>query len=236
MVRPELKEQAKGPLFNLVEMAMADESTVVARLRIDEKYLRQFAEAFPAQTDPLKYDNLAGSIAAFERTLVTRDRFDDYLKGDDGALNPAEVKGLKTFLSVGCTTCHNGPLLGANSYRRVGIVKPCANQTDLGRGAIVKSDEDVDWNFQFKVPSLRNIAATAPYFHDGKIATLPEAVRTMASIQLDLELSNEQEQDLVAFLGCLTGKGIIPASSASAQPASATEKERVSSTAKTNLK
>ena len=212
---PDLKEQAKGPILNPVEMAMASEAEVLERLKADKSYPAKFKAAFAGEAEPINYENVAKAIAAFERTLISRDRFDDFLKGKDSALTHAELKGLDTFLKTGCTTCHNGPLLGGNSYRKVGVMKPYANQTDVGRAAVTKEDDD---KFLFKVPSLRNIAATHPYFHDGKIATLHEAVRTMAHLQLGLQLSADQEADLVAFLKALTGKG-INASAAAGKPA-----------------
>jgi cytochrome c peroxidase len=201
----DLKEQAKGPILNPVEMAMSSEPEVLERLKADKSYPGQFQAAFAGETDPINFENVAKAVAAFERTLLTRDRFDDFLKGQDSALTKAELKGLHTFLTTGCTTCHHGPLLGGNSYQKVGLIKPYENQTDVGRAAVTKDDDD---KFKFKVPTLRNIAATHPYFHDGKISTLHEAVRKMAELQFGLELSKEQETDLVAFLQTLTGKGI----------------------------
>ncbi len=148
---------------------------------------------------------MARAIAAFERTLITRDRFDDFLKGTDKSLTKTEIRGLNTFLAVGCTTCHNGPLLGGNSYQKLGLVKPYPNQKDVGRAAVTNDESD---QFKFKVPTLRNSAATQPYFHDGQVETLTEAVRQMGSMQLGLELSEEQVSDITAFLNALTGKGI----------------------------
>jgi cytochrome c peroxidase len=202
---PDLKAQAKGPVLSSVEMAMPDEAAVVERLRSDKQYARSFKAAFPGQADPITYDNMAQAISAFERTLITHDRFDQFLKGKDDALTAAELNGLNTFLTVGCTTCHYGPALGGKVYQKVGLIKPYANQSDPGRFNVTKDDSD---KLKFKVPSLRNVAATYPYFHDGKVASLPEAVRTMAAIQLGLDLTSEQEQSLVAFLRSLTGEGI----------------------------
>lgn len=204
----DLKEQAKGPILNPVEMAMSTETEVLERLKADKSYPGSFKQAFGGESDPISYENVAKAIAAFERTLITRDRFDDFLKGKDDALSAAELRGLNTFLTAGCTTCHNGPLLGGNTYQKVGLLKPYSNQTDLGRAAITKDEDD---NFKFKVPSLRNIALTYPYFHDGKVGALHEAVRQMADMQLGLELTKEQEADLLAFLKTLNGKGLTTA-------------------------
>jgi cytochrome c peroxidase len=199
----DLKEQAKGPILNPVEMAMSSEPEVLERLKADKKYPQSFKTAFAGDSAPINYENVAKAIAAFERTLITRDRLDDFLKGQDDALTTAELRGLDTFLKAGCTTCHNGPLLGGKSYQKSGLIKPYVNQADVGRSAVTKDDDD---KFKFKVPSLRNIAVTHPYFHDGKVSTLHEAVRQMGEMQLGKQFTKEEESDLVAFLKALTGK------------------------------
>lgn len=198
----DLKAQAKGPVLNPVEMSMPDEKIVVERLAGMPKYKDLFKAAFPGVAEPVTYDNMAHAIAAFERTLVTRDRFDDFLKGDDKALTATETRGLHEFLTMGCTTCHYGPVLGGQVYQKVGLVNPFPTD-DKGR-SVISQDEDDD--FKFKVPMLRNIAITQPYFHKGQVATLEEAVRKMAWHQLGKELSEEQVKSLVAFLKTLTDK------------------------------
>lgn len=145
---------------------------------------------------------MAKAIAAFERTLVTRDRFDDFLKGDDQALKPAELRGLHELLSLGCTTCHYGPVIGGQVYQKLGLVNPYPTE-DKGRFDVTKDEDD---QFRFKVPMLRNIAITGPYFHKGQHATLEEVVRKMAWHQLGKELAEEQVKSLVAFLHTLTDK------------------------------
>lgn len=199
---PNLKEQAKGPVLNPVEMAMPSEAEVVKRLKVDALYPKMFAKAFPESSDPITYDNMAEAIAAFERTLVTRDRFDDFQKGDDKALSATEQKGLELVLSLGCTTCHVTPTMGGSSYQKVGLIHPYETP-DIGRQKVSKDDSD---KFKFKVPSLRNVALTAPYFHDGKMATLKEAVTKMAYHQLGKELTSDEADSLVAFLDALTDK------------------------------
>lgn len=198
----DLKAQAKGPVLNPVEMAMPGEEDVVKKLGAIPDYQAKFARAFPDSPTKLTYDNMAEAIAAFERTLITRDRFDDFLKGDDQALKPQEQKGLEIFLTAGCTTCHSSPTLGGSSYMKVGLVHPYETQ-DVGREKVTKDEDD---RLKFKVPSLRNITLTAPYFHNGKMATLKETVTTMAYIQLDKKLSDDEADALVAFLGALTDK------------------------------
>lgn len=198
-----LEDQAKGPILNPIEMGMPDEATVLKRLKDDKDYQKQFARAFPAASEKITYDNVAKAIAAFERTLITRDRFDDFLKGNDRALTAAEQAGLNLFLEVGCTTCHNGALIGANAYHKVGLINAYENTSDLGRFEVSKDESD---KFKFKVPSLRNVALTGPYFHDGKSATLEESVKKMAWMQLGRELTPEETKSIVAFLHALSDK------------------------------
>ena len=198
-----LEDQAKGPVLNPGEMAMPSEAEVLKRLGTSHKYQKAFKEAFPGEEKPITYDNFAKAVAAFERTLRTQDRFDDFLKGDDKALTAAELKGLDTFLTVGCTTCHNGPLLGGNGYKKLGVLNEYADKSDKGRIEVTKEEYD---EFVFKVPSLRNIAITAPYFHNGSQKTLEEAVKSMAWLQLGKELKPEEVGDIAAFLKALTDK------------------------------
>ncbi len=181
-----LKAQAGGPIANPGEMAFTHE-LAVEMLATIPGYVIEFQQAFG--TPAIDIDRVTTAIAAFEETLVTPNaRFDKWLRGDKRALSLEEERGYDLFKASGCTACHNGPLLGGNSYQKVGLIKPYANQTDPGRSAVTKDDDD---KFKFKVPSLRNIAATHPYFHDGKITTLHEAVRTMANLQLGLQLTPE---------------------------------------------
>lgn len=199
---PSLKEQAKGPVLNPVEMAMPAEAEVVKRLKAEPGYQKMFARAFPEATDKITYENMAEAIAAFERTLITRDRFDDFQRGDDKALTPQELKGLQLVSTIGCTTCHVGPVMGGNMYQKLGLVH-AYDTPDIGREKVTKEEFD---NRKFKVPSLRNIAITAPYFHDGKIVSLKEAVAKMAYHQLDRKLTDEEANMIVAFLHALTDK------------------------------
>lgn len=203
----DLAAQAKGPILNPVEMGMHGETAVLEKLSTVPGYGEAFSKAFPGDAKPLNYDNLARAIAAFERTLVTHDRFDDFLKGEDGALNEHERKGLQTFVSVGCVGCHNGPLFGGNSFQKIGVVNAYKTE-DLGRFVVTKDEAD---KFKFKVPSLRNIEITAPYFHDGSQATLEGTVREMAWLQLGRKLTDEEVDSIVTFLHTLTDKSRTPA-------------------------
>lgn len=150
---------------------------------------------------------MARAIAAFERTLVTRDRFDDFQKGDLKALKSIELKGLKLFIGTGCGACHSGPVLGGNSFQKAGLIHPLET-SDIGRAEVTKDDED---KFKFKVPMLRNIALTGPYFHDGKVVSLEEAVRKMAWHQLDKRLNEDEVEAIVAFLNSLSDKERVQA-------------------------
>ncbi len=198
-----LEDQAKGPILNPVEMAMPDEKVVMKRLSADAQYPALFKKAFSEDTDPMTYDNLARAIAAYERTLITHDRFDDFLKGDDKALTAQELQGLSLFLKTGCATCHNGPTLGGNRYHKLGQAHSYANQSDMGRFDVTKVEAD---KLKFKTPVLRNVALTAPYYHDGKILALADAVTEMAWLQLDKKLEADETAAIEAFLKSLTDK------------------------------
>jgi len=199
----DVEEQAKGPVLNPVEMAMPDEAYVLKVLASMPEYVEKFATAFPNSDPSLTYDNMGNAIGAFERTLVTTGRWDAFLGGEDGALTEAEKEGLNAFLDTGCTACHSGPYLGGNMYQKVGLVKPWPNQKDLGRFEVTNNDAD---KMMFKSPGLRNIAMTGPYFHDGSVADLTEAVSMMAEYQLGKELSAETSASIVTFLKALDGE------------------------------
>ncbi len=199
----DLKEQAKGPIVNPVEMAMKSESDAVKVLKGIPEYADKFANAFPGESDPVTYDNLAEAIAAFERTLISRSRFDDYCNGNQDALTDKEKAGLNTFIKSGCITCHTGPLVGGNMYQKAGLVKPYENTEDLGRFEVTGEESD---KFLFKVPQLRNVALTAPYFHDGNIKTLDEAIIKMADMNLGKQLTEDEVDLMKTFLNSLTGK------------------------------
>jgi len=199
----DLVEQAKGPILNPIEMGMPDEKTVEVKIQGITEYQKAFAAAFPGEKPAINYQNIAEAIAAFERTLITPSRFDDFMKGDADALSEAEQRGLKTFIKVDCKSCHDGKLLGGETYEPLGKEHPYENQTDQGMYLITKDEDD---RMFFKVSPLRNVALTAPYFHDGKIKTLDEAVRTMAKLQLDEELTDQQADDIISFLKALTDK------------------------------
>jgi len=198
----DVEEQALGPILNPIEMGMPSEAAVVNKLKKIEEYKALFAEAFKDEKDPFQYKNIGKAIGAFERTLLTPSRFDDYLKGDENALNDSEKRGLQKFIHMGCATCHNGVAVGGNSYKKIGVVKPYETK-DMGRFEITGLEIDKK---VFKVPSLRNITKTAPYFHDGSVATLDKAIEEMAEHQLGREVGPGFINDVKAFLGSLTSK------------------------------
>lgn len=203
---PDLAAQAKGPVLAAIEMGMPNEEAVLAKLR-ECGYEELFKKAFPDADKPLTYDNFAEAVAAFERTLITCDRFDDFLGGDDSALSRKEKRGLGMFMKIGCADCHSGALLGGDGYEKMGGANAYANKEDLGRFEVTKKEED---KYVFKVPSLRNIAITGPYFHDGKAATLEDAIKQMGNLQLGKELKDKQVESIAAFLGALTDKERVP--------------------------
>jgi cytochrome c peroxidase len=213
----DVEAQAQGPILAGVEMA-ATKELAVARIGSMPEYVELFKQAFPDEKKPLVYENIANAIGAFERTLLTPSRFDDFLKGNEAALSADEKRGLATFMEIGCSGCHNGVAVGGGSYQLFGVANAPKNLKDEGRFGVTKDAAD---KHAFKVPSLRNIGLTYPYFHDGSVWTLPEAVKVMAWTQLGEELTNAQVSDLVAFLNALTGTApevtipVLPPSTAS---------------------
>ncbi len=208
---PDVEEQAKGPILNPIEMGMATSADVLARLAKLPGYTDAFKAAFPDDPKPVSYDNLGRAIGAFERQLLTPSRWDTYLEGDQNGLTREEKQGLKEFLNAGCQGCHNGPYLGGRLFQRMGVVTPWPNENDVGRFAVTQNPAD---SMVFKVPSLRNIVKTAPYFNAGQVTALDDGVRLMGRHQLGVELSDAQIASIIVFLGALTGdvpgKYIVP--------------------------
>lgn len=208
----DVEEQAKGPLINPVEMAMPDHAAVEKKVAAVAGYVEQFKQHYADKGGQPTIDNIAHAIGAFERTLLTPSRWDSYLKGDAGALNQQELRGLKTFIDKGCVACHSGVNLGGDSMQKFGIVKGPyweyidTKQQDLGLFELTKKEED---KAVFRTPGLRNVAKTAPYFHSGSIQDLGKAVEIMAQLQLGQNMSKQEIDDVVAFLNSTTGE--IPA-------------------------
>ncbi|PRQ05930.1 cytochrome-c peroxidase [Enhygromyxa salina] len=201
----DVEDQAKGPVLNPVEMAMPDEATVVARLAAIPGYVEQFAAAFPDAEEPVSFDNMASAIGVFERKLTTPAPIDAWLAGDDSALSTDALAGLQLFLDTDCQSCHNGFNFGGASYQKVGTEKPWPGLRDNGRFVVTQDERD---RFVFKVPTLRNIAETAPYLHDGSIASLPDIVAKMVEHQTKRAgpFSPEEMTQMLAFLGSMTGE------------------------------
>lgn len=199
----DVEAQAKGPILNPIEMAMPNAEAVIAVINSMPEYVSAFQAAFPGQAAPVSYDNLGIAIGAFERKLTTPGRFDAFLKGDDKALTEDEKAGLATFLDTGCASCHTGAAVGGGMFQKLGLVKPWPDLKDNGRFDATKDEAD---KFKFKVPSLRQIADTAPYFHDGSVKTLDEAVKLMAAHQLGKDLDEGKIKSIVTFLKALSGE------------------------------
>ncbi|HQZ30131.1 MAG: c-type cytochrome [Verrucomicrobiales bacterium] len=198
----DVEAQAVGPVTNPVEMGMPDADYVLKVLRSIPGYVKAFAVAFPEDKEPLTYENMGKAIGAFERKLMTPAPFDDFLKGDETALTEEQKVGLNTFMSTGCTVCHNGMGVGGHLYQKLGLVKEWVTK-DLGRFEETKVETD---KFFFKVPSLRNITETGPYLHDGSIESLEEIVSKMAEYQLGRQLPKDDVSSIISFLGSLKGR------------------------------
>lgn len=202
----DLEQQAGGPLVNPIEMDTTAEH-VVEQLKGIPGYRPAFARAFPGNADPLTFDNIRRAIAVFEATLITPNApFDRYLKGDEKALNGTQTEGLALFISKGCAACHGGINLGGAMYAPFGVVeRPGAEilpPGDKGRFAVTKTVSD---EYVFRVPSLRNVALTPPYFHSGKVWDLRQAVAVMGNSQLGTKLTDAEVDRITAFLDTLSG-------------------------------
>lgn len=203
----DLEQQAGGPIVNPVEMA-SPELHVAEQLRGIPGYGDAFAKAFPGKPDSITLGNVQKAIALFEATLITPGApFDRFLKGDANALLPAQKEGLTLFIDRGCASCHNGINVGGGIYAPFGVVeKPGANilpPADKGRLMVTKTASD---EYVFKVPTLRNIVLTAPYFHSGQAWDLRQAVAVMGASQLGIQLSTDDVDKITAFLDSLTGE------------------------------
>jgi cytochrome c peroxidase len=197
----DLKAQAGGPIANPGEMAFSH-TLAIGVLESIPAYVREFKQVFGK--DKVDIDQVTLAIAEFEKTLVTpNSRFDQWLLGKHDALSADEQAGYKLFKESGCVACHNGPAVGGASFQKMGVVAPYkANSPAEGRSAVTGKDID---RFTFKVPTLRNVEMTYPYFHDGAVNTLPEAVDVMGRLQLGKKFTSDENGKIVAFLKTLTG-------------------------------
>ncbi len=197
----DLKAQAGGPIANPGEMAFSH-TLAIGVLESIPAYVREFKQVF--KKDKIDIDQVTLAIAEFEKTLVTpNSRFDQWLLGRKDALTPTELAGYTLFKDSGCVACHNGEAVGGNSFQKMGVVEAYkANDPATGRAAVTGKDAD---RFNYKVPTLRNVELTYPYFHDGAARTLGEAVDTMGRIQLGKKFTADENAKIVAFLKTLTG-------------------------------
>lgn len=204
-----LEEQAAGPVTNPIEMGMKSWDGVVARLKTIEGYQQAFEKAFGK--DSISKDNATKAIAAYERTLITPNSpYDKYVKGNKSAMTEQQVRGMNKAVEIGCTSCHSGPAFnGPGTFQKFPVIDNGYFEAqydfkkDKGRAEVTGKEEDEHF---WKVPTLRNVALTAPYFHNGKVKTLDKAVKLMAKLQLGKDLTDQEVADIVAFLNALTGE------------------------------
>ena len=212
---PSLEAQAKGPMTNPIEMGMESHDAVVKVLSGIPGYVSQFEKVFGK--GPITIDNVVKAIASYERTLVTPgSAYDRFVAGDAKALNDSAKRGWRLVQTVGCTSCHSGAMfsgpalpMGTGFYQKFPVIpgteydKKYKFSDDLGRFEVTKAEGDKHF---FRVPSWRNVADTGPYFHNGAVKTLDEAVRVMGKTQLNKDLAKNEVEDIVAFLKSLSGK------------------------------
>src|SRR5262245_27109762 len=206
--RDNVEDQAKQALVGTFSSGHRDYAAVTTRVKAIAGYHTLFQQAFPGEAEPITAENIGRAIGAYERTLTTPAPFDAFLRGEETALSAGARAGLQRFISRGCAACHNGVGIGGHKFEKFGVMEEYWQATgstviDKGRFGLTKNPADL---YVFKVPSLRNVAMTPPYFHDGSVGTLEEAVKVMGRVQLGRTLTDEQVGNIVAFLESLTGK------------------------------
>lgn len=217
--RESVEDQATKALVGPPSFGQPDFPSAMARLKSIPGYRELFVKAFPGEQDPITPENWGKAIGAYERTLVTPSPFDEYLKGNTSALSPKARAGLSRFMASGCVACHSGVGVGGGgSFQKLGLREDYwkatgSKEVDKGRFDVTKKDSDL---YVFKVPGLRNVAMTAPYFHDGSVGSLTEAIRVMGRVQLGKSFTDEEVGEIAAFLESLTGP--LPAGFATAPP------------------
>jgi cytochrome c peroxidase len=226
--RKNLEDQAEQALIGVFSSGHSNYAAVTARIEAIAGYAPLFTQAFPGEAKPITSTNIGKAIGAYERTLVTPAPFDTYLRGDPQALSPRAQVGLQRFIGQGCASCHNGAGVGGQTFQKFGLVEEYwkatrSSEIDKGRFGFTKDPADL---YVFKVPSLRNVAVTPPYFHDGSVATLEEAVKVMGRVQLGVTLPDPEIGEIVAFLRTLTGT--LPPNFAAAPilPSAATQRSQ----------
>lgn len=216
--RESLEDQAEKSLLGPASFGNPDYETAMSKLKAVPGYVQAFAKAFPFDKDPVNSKNWGAAIGAFERTLLTPSRFDHFLDGDFAALNETEQAGLRKFVDLGCANCHGGPGLGGDSFKKFGLrtdywKETGAAEPDKGRVDVTNDGFDL---YVFKVPGLRNVAKTAPYFHDGSVKELDRAVKIMGRTQLGVDIPDADAAAIAAFLATLTGEA--PANFSAPEP------------------
>lgn len=216
--RESLEDQAEKSLLGPASFGNPDQATAMGKLKAIPAYAGAFAKAFPGEADPINSKNWGVAVGAFERTLLTPSKFDAFLNGDAKALTAEQQAGLRKFIDLGCVACHNGAGVGGNSFQKFGVHADYWKETgvatpDKGRADVTKNDADL---YVFKVPSLRNVAKSPPYFHDGSVDDLTKAVKIMGKTQLGAALSDKDAAEIVVFLGSLTGE--VPANYKAPEP------------------
>ncbi len=206
--RTSVEDQAAMSLLGPASFGNLDFSSVKAKIKAVPGYEKMFAMAFPSEKDPVTQQNCGKAIGAYERTLVTPAPFDNYLRGAAKMLSVGAVAGLTEFLATGCVSCHGGITLGGREFRKFGIFGDYweltgSSKVDKGRFNVTNDPADL---YVFKVPGLRNVSMTPPYFHDGSVETLSQAIRLMSDLQIGQKLSDQQVDSMVDFLDTLTGK------------------------------
>lgn len=199
--RSNLYDQAIDPFVNPLEMSLTSESELIQRIQNDTSYAVFFSNAFPEDPN-INLHNVRIAISAFERSLVSKSRFDDFVNGNLLALNRQELDGLNLFIDIGCLNCHSGFSMGGNNFAK--LESPSLyNPNDFGKFEVSGNTND---RYVFKIPSLRNVSLTPPYFHDGSVSTLKEAVERMNAYKLNRNLRSSEIEILIAFLKTLSDK------------------------------
>jgi cytochrome c peroxidase len=206
--RTGVEDQAKQSVIGPPSFWMPSYEEVEKKLKKIKGYALLFEEAYPGERDPVSVDNFAKAVGAFKRTLVTPSGFDAFVRGEQTALTDNQKRGLKTFIETGCITCHSGAYVGGQMYEKFGVFEPYWQYTkskdvDEGRYVVTKDESD---KYIFKVPILRNVEMTSPYFHDGSVDRLHDAIRIMGKVQLARTLEEQQVQEITFFLKSLTGQ------------------------------
>jgi cytochrome c peroxidase len=203
-----LEEQAGESLLNPVQNGIPDAAFLEKKLRAIPEYQILFKNVYPNDAEPITFASITNAIGAFERQLVPKSKFDDYLDGNENALNEQEKKGLNAFMDNGCTTCHSGVAVGGQLMQKLGLYgeySKLTNSKKVDMGLYERTKKEGD-QFMFKVPNLRNIEKTYPYFHDGSVTSLKETIKIMGKLQVNKDISDTDANDIEAFLKTLTAE------------------------------